>query len=441
MLIDDLRPTTLAGVKSLAAQLRRQRGIKYSTALDLAARAADCANFRNARKLLSKRGMDSAGHYVLLTIYWRDEDKPYRVGRETLRIELARPILRTCERSLLKWARGFSDLRMAAEDHFVSDVVAHGQNHARKRLTIAERSLRFMERTGLLPWRRGRKDSPIEALRDKLPGTDHSTHWADAATGQVIVVDEPYGGAPDEEARAAWAARHGWRIAKTSWPGMYNPYDCDLYVVTDGSRGYDLNALVARIDAMPAPLSVDDWAGESAASWETFLSPLAKTPQDVRRARCRGTIHPIDSVATVPLNYRAGTSQRRPKGQMSVDDHIEAGRMIKALLSAKPLPGEAYHLMNDLRSTLENWMGSEGGNKRPKGNDFFEIYYSRLERQDVFWHAARSRDGLVAIFEALRLKLQTAYPDCAPLRVQLNRIDRSAGLFARMKAIMTDRRL
>lgn len=440
MLINDPRPKTLAGVKSLAAQFRRERGIKHYVALDLAALAAGCANFRHAQKVFPESGPALNRPYVLLTVYWCNDGKPHRVGRETLRIELVRPILKTCERSLLKWVRGFGNLRMAAEDHFVCDVVAYDQDDARKRLATAERSLRFMEQTGLLPWRPGRQRSPIEALRDKLPGTDHPTHWTDVATGQVIVVDEPYGGVPDEEARAAWATRHGWRIAKTSWAGMYSPYDCDLYVVTDGSTGYDLDALVAKIDAMPVPLLVEDWPGESAGSWETVVSPMARTPQEVRRARCRGTIHPTDSATTVPLSYRVGTSRRRPKGELSIEGHAEAGRMIKAVLSARPLPSVAYHLMNDLRSTLEDWMGSEGGNKRPKGNDFFEIYYSQLEQRDAFWHAARSRDGVIAILEALRLKLEDAYPDCAPLRVQLSRIDASTKLFERMKPTMNNQR-
>lgn len=437
MLIDDLRPTTLLGVKSLAAQLRKERGIKYAVALDLAAQAADCANFRNAQKVLPERGRSRDRLYVLLTMYWRDDEKPHRVGRETLRIELARPILETCDKFSLKRARGFDNLRMAADDHFVSDDVAQDQEHARKRLTSSERSLRFMERTGLLPWRPGRKRSPIEALHDKLPGMDHSTHWFDAATGQVIVVDEPYGGAPNEEARAAWATRHGWRIGKTTWPGMYNPYDCDLYVVTDGSTGYDLDALVARIDAMPAPLLVGDWSGESAASWDTFASPMATTPQAVRRARCHGTIHPLDGATTVPLNYRVGTSQRRPKGEMTIDEHREAGRMIRAMLFSPRQPAAVYHLMNNLRSTLEGWMESEGGNRRLKNEEFFEIYYRRLEERDAFWHEARSRDGLIAILEALRLKLRAAYPNCAPLRVQLDRIDASVTLIKRMKSTTT----
>lgn len=139
MLIGDVRPTTLDGVKSLAAQLRKEQGIKHSNALDLAAKAANCTNFRNAQNTLPARGAAIARPYVLLTIYWCDKDQRYRIGRETLKIELSEPILDICGKSALKNVRGFGDLRMVAEDHFVCDTLAKTQTYARERLCTAER--------------------------------------------------------------------------------------------------------------------------------------------------------------------------------------------------------------------------------------------------------------------------------------------------------------
>ena len=96
MLIGDVRPTTLDGVKSLAAQLRKEKGIKHSIALDLAAKAANCTNFRNAQRTLPARRAVLARPYVLLTIYWCDKKQRYRSGRETLKIELSKPVLDIC---------------------------------------------------------------------------------------------------------------------------------------------------------------------------------------------------------------------------------------------------------------------------------------------------------------------------------------------------------
>jgi hypothetical protein len=236
---------------------------------------------------------------------------------------------------------------MVADDHFVSDRVGPNQAYARGRLCTAERSLRFMEQTGLRPSRDYRKFRPTDAL----PNCDHATHWADPATGQFILIDEPYGGAPDETKRAAWTTQTGWQIAKTSWPGMYNPYSCDLYVATDGKTGFDLRVLVAKINAMPAPLIDEDWSGESSSSWDIFVSPMAKTTQDRRRARCRGTIYPVASATTVPCSYAFGSSHRRPVGTLGADGHIMIGQIIKALLGAKQ---SHYRTGCSARSTTGN---------------------------------------------------------------------------------------
>lgn len=434
MLIGELRPTTLDGVKSLAAQLRKQKGIKHSHALDIAAQAANCSNFRNAQKVLPARGFVTEQPYVLLTIYWCDKDKRYQIGRETLRIELARPILETCCKSLLKEVRGFGNLRMVADDHFICDDIAPSQDYARNRLATAERSLRFMERTGLRPSLDYRKAYPEKLHSNRLPNTDHATEWVDPETGQVIVVDEPYRGAPNEEKRAAWAARHNWCIAKTSWPGMYYPYNCDLYVTTDASTGYDLDALVAKINMMPTPFLAENWPGDSVASWETFFSPMAKTPQDFRRARCRGMIYPKASASTVPYSYNMGSSKRRPKGELSIEGHKDAGRMIKAVLSSAARPYSVYRQMDSVRCILEDWMGLEIGRGQLDGPEFFDVYYHELEEDDPLWAKAKSCDGVIAILEELNRKLKAAYLHSAPLRQHLHRINMSIKLVRRMKA-------
>lgn len=435
MLIEDVRPTTLAGVKSLAAQMRKERGIKHADALNLASKAANCSNFRNAQRLLPSRGGALVQPYVLLTMYWCDKDKRYQVGRETLRIDLPKPILDICSKSDLKMVRGFGSLRMVADDHFICDSVVHTKDYARERLSTAERSLRFMQHTGLRPSRDYRKAYPNGLMNDQLPNQDHATDWFDPATGQFILVDEPYSGVPDEGERAKWAERNGWRVAKTEWPGMYYPYSCDLYVATDGRTGYDLDALAATIASMPAPLLAKDWAGESASSWETFVSPMAKTPQAIRRARCRGTVYPNASATTVPYSYNMGSSRRRPIGALGIDGHIEAGCMIKAVMQSKHRPYGVYRRMNALRSTLEDWMSLEIGRGQLEGPEFFDVYYHELADDDPFEASASSRAGVTSLLGDLKRKLQAVYPDCAPLRQQLNRIDVSIAMIGTMKPV------
>ncbi len=427
MLTGDVRPSTLAGVKRLAAQFRKERGLKHSSALDLAARAAHCLNYRHAQRTLPQRGSSPSRLYVLLTVYWIDR-KGWPQGRETLEVSLSKPILDLCGKADLKRLRGFGAMRMVAADHFVSDAVAQGQADARERICTAVRALRFVEHTGLRPSRDYRKAYAGVIADTKLPDADHATDWTDPATGQFIVIDEPYSGVPDEAKRAAWANCHGWRVAKSTWPGMYNPHHCDLYVATDDRVGYDVDALVATIDTLPPPLEAKDWQGASAPSLDVFVSPAAKTPQDRRRARARGTIMPVPNATTIPYRMMLGSAERRPAGAPGVEAHVAMGRMIKAALRSSERPYGVYQRMNALRSTLEDWMALEIGRGQLDGPEFFDVYYHEDDEDPALAEASRSRAGLVGVLESLRVKLARAYPDCAPLRRELHKIDMSIAI-------------
>jgi hypothetical protein len=433
MLTGYIHPSTVEGIKSLAAQIRKEQGMKHSVALDLAAKAANFANYKHALRTLSDRRKLPESTYVLLTAYWYDRGNGHRVGRETLRVSLRRPILETCPRSDLKLVRGFGWLRMVAPDHFVRDAIAGSQSNAREDLTSAARSLRFMEYTGLRPSRGFRKTYPKGVVEEKLPGNDHATNWIDPSTGQFILIDEPYSGVPDEAKRAAWAQRVGWQVIKTSWPGMYFPHSCDLYVAADVRGGYDLGKLVSEIDAMPPPLLEKHWAGDSSTSWETFVSPMAKSEQDARRARCRGMIYPSATKTTLPYSYNMGESRRRPAAEMAVDDHIKVGGLIKAVLRSSHRPYGVYKRMDSVRSTLEDWLSIEIGRRQLNGPEFFDVYYRETEDDAVYHRRAASRPGVVAMLGELKQKLQETYPDCAPLRQQLRKIDVSIALMSRMK--------
>ncbi len=434
MLMTDVQPTTLVGVKRLAAELRNKLGLKHSDALDRAARSANCENFRHAQRTLPASGVARSGHYVLLTIYWHDKKQRNQCGRETLRVELSAPLLEICAKHALKHVRGFGDLRMAAADHFLCDLIAPSQEYARERLCTAERSLRFMEHTGLRPCRSVREIEDVGSGGDKLPGLDHSTNWLDPANGQYILIDEPYDSPTNEKERAAWAKRRGWTIVKASWPGMYSPYSCDLYVMANARSGYALDPLVAKVNAIPAPLIIGNWAGDSARSWETFFSPMAKSNQDRRCARCGGMIYPQDSKTTVPYSYEPGSVGRRPIGSLGIDGHFEAGRVIKAALSETGASDACYMRLGRLRSTLEYWLSLEIGRGQLEGPEFFEVYYRSTERDQSYQKSIRSCADLIAALEGLKQKLLHAYADCAPLRQQTRRIDMTISWLGRHAA-------
>jgi len=214
---------------------------------------------------------------------------------------------------------------------------------------------------------------------------------------------------------------------------MYYPYSCELHVATDGRSGYDLDALVAKIETMPIPLLATDWAGVSAADWETFASPMAKTPQDHRRARCRGMIYPTATKTSVPYSYNMGCDRRRPNGTMPVEGHIDVGSIIKAVLRTRHLPLSVFCRLNSLRSTLETWMCLEIGSEQLEGPEFFDVYYHKSKSETPYFKRAHSRDGVLGLLAELKAKLQAAYPDSAPLRAKLHLVTMSIRFVERMK--------
>jgi hypothetical protein len=291
-----------------------------------------------------------------------------------------------------------------------------------------------MEATGLQPSRDYRKAYRNASCDEKLPNSDHSTNWVDPSNGRFILIDEPYSGVPDERKRSEWAAKEGWVVIKTAWPGMYNPYHCDLYIATRGEHDAHLQDLITKIESMNLPKFATEWDGESANSWDTYVSPLAKTAQDKRRARCKGTIFPAASAKTLPYSFSLGSSRRRPVGKMEIDTHIEVGRMIKAVIRAKSRPYGVYSRMDSLRCTLEDWMGCEKNKTELEGPEFLDVYYGGLPEEDAFYNIAKSRDGLIWILTQIKLKLVSAYPDCAPLRTQIRRVDVSVAMIKNMKS-------
>ncbi len=79
-------------------------------------------------------------------------------------------------------------------------------------------------------------------------------------------------------------------------------------------------------------------------------------------------------------------------------------------------------------------MGLEIDRGQLEGPEFFEVYYTEAEGDAPYREMAESRDGIMAMLNDLKQKLRVAYPDCAPLRQQLHRIDMTVSLIGRMKS-------
>ena len=74
MLKQNIRPTSVVGIKRLANTLKGERNIPHHEALDEAARIAGFENFRHAGNKLSQYGAKLAApltHRVYISAFWK----------------------------------------------------------------------------------------------------------------------------------------------------------------------------------------------------------------------------------------------------------------------------------------------------------------------------------------------------------------------------------
>lgn len=131
------------------------------------------------------------------------------------------------------------------------------------------------------------------------------------SSSAYVQLDEPYNAAVVSGERASWAARNDWHLQASIWPGIYSPGACPLFVAAKKGDDFDFDALMQRINALAPPVIADHWSGVSEAGHETFVSPLAITPQDHRRARPKAMAYQMPSKTTVPY----GAAAASPSGQ------------------------------------------------------------------------------------------------------------------------------
>lgn len=318
MLNNNVQPSTIGGIKRLAKDIKRAKGVPHHKALDIAAESASFVNFAHACNQLRNSNSAKSGYQLFFTVYWYDRKaNDYKAGTEVLEIELSIPLFEIATKSELKNSSYLGLFRLASPDHFVNDRVSHSQKRARDTICAAVRALRFMEATGLKPSKDYEAAYPNRDHNNKLPSSDHSTDWYDADAGQFILIDEPYLDRVVDGDRAEWANKHNWHLQASNWAGMYSPDHSNMFVATDASPGYDFKSLIAKIDSIPYPVTTENWTGTSSKGHETFFSPLCITPLDKKRAVAKGTIYRWSSSKTVPMrSWDAPYNERRPNAVM-----------------------------------------------------------------------------------------------------------------------------
>ena len=430
MLNDNIHPSTLGGIKRLAKQIKKANGVPHNEALDLAAKRASFENYAHAHRLLQNSPTAKSGCQLFFTVYWYERESN-EFGREVLEIALPKPLPEIATKSEIKKSPGLSWFRLASPDHLVHDDVSHSQEAARKKICKAVREIRFIEATGLKPSTDFLAAYPNRDRYNRLPNSDHSSDWYDPDTGQAILIDEPYLKPVVDGDRAKWAQMHGWHLKVSNWEGMYYPGMSVMFVATDASTGYDIDALMAKIDSIPSPVTEENWTGISSQGFDTFFSPLCTSSQDKKRAVAKGTIIRASSSKTQPMRrWGSSDNERRPNAVMPVEDHQLAARLIKAIYYSDASHRAVQARLSPIRSKLEDWFFSE--HDRSITNEFDLFYYGGIDENDPLVLRAQSPKGVVSMLQELKTLLQEAYVDCDPLRRMVGKVDTSIKLTSKL---------
>lgn len=427
MLNSNIRPSTIGGIKRLAKQIKKSDGLPHHEALDIAAQKASFENFRHAQNQLENSTTQSHAHRLFFSSYWYDRKKR-RIGREVLEIQLSMPLLKIASKHEFKYAANIGQLRLASPDHFVDDRVADSQSQSRERICKAVRTLRFIEAAGLKPNRKYEQFYPDGNFQNKPPQLDHSSNWYDPATGQAVLVDEPYLPAVVDGDRAEWAEVHNWHLQPSTWPGIYYPGMSCLFVATDATTDFDFVGLMNKINSIPDPITIKTWDGESFNGHDTFYSPLCVTEQDKKRAVAKGTIYRTSSKKTIPIStWGTPDNERRPNAAMPIKAHQRAAKLINAVLHSNAKPYDVNMRLEFIRNKLENWFFSEY--ERSVTDEFELFYYEGIEKNDPLVKQAASEEGVSSLLQELRRILLDSYVDCEPVRKMIRRIDTSIKIF------------
>lgn len=427
MNIASIRPSTVDGIKQLAKKIKRESNSTHNNALDLASHQAGFENFVHARRrfaagqltgLLANAEIQPV-YPIYLSAHWyasrrESPEQQRRAGRETLQVNLSRPLPEVVAKHRVTSARGLGWFRMEYTDHLEHLTNLESIEKARERLVEAARSLRFMEATGLQPASTKQHRDAIRAL-DDFPCADHTSGWMDPIGGSCILLDEPYGRtiADHRNERQVWLATRNLHMLTPSWDGLYYPGECPPHLISSDA------ALLHRIAAalstvIPCHLP-EPWPHETGIYGDDYVSPQRQADGKHRKPRPGPSYR--DYKGARPYGGAPGIRSRwRPAKPMSLERHRQLGALMKRL-SGVPLSWRVRLEMSHQRSLLEDWALAEHRTEHgPSVAD--DLYYGHS--------GGPALSTRVEQLEALTLAkalVEQGYSDCKPRRELIAALD------------------
>lgn len=306
--------------------------------------------------------------------------------------------------------------------------VASGQWEARKQVCKLSRVLAFVAACQLRPGVDYRQAYPQVHPFEKVPGEDHVSVWIQPSTQRYVIVDEPYPGRIESKAelRAAWASKHNYEISESTWPGMHFPGGTSCYLIAHREHGVSLDPLLTKLAALGSPQTAEDWKGDSAPYRPIYVTP----GNELTQPACK-PFAPIDPWArrgrksTVPYRMQFGEQQRKPNFKMPIHWHKAIGTLLKEVISGCELRAGIKNRLESVRHDLDDWAQCEYRVSELPSEEFFDLYYHEQGRPLRRSIPHEDQNRYLAMLQEAHQILSDQYPDCAPLRHLLGKLERA----------------
>ncbi len=429
----DVQPSSIEGIKRLAKTISKRDSIPHTKALDAASQVSGFGNFQHAHRSLSNRSTDAepARHVVYISTFWRDSETRTS-GRETIRVSLSTPLDELIKPTQYRYAHKLGRFRRHASDHVIDEYRPDSASAALARACGAARVLQFMDVTGLRP-----SKARVEArggYSARLPGLDHGSVWFDPVAKHHVGADEPYSGSALSKMaeRDAWARQHNWSLAKPDWAGMYFPEGgSELFLYADASKGYSLEGLLKALSKASAAIVPENCDRLAIAADAPFVTPGEKAAAEARRAKDGQPKAPSPRGPKTTVEYRlplSGKLRRRPKTAMPVDAHARIGSLLKGVLVAMRARAGVYKRVDAVRSELDDWVQCEHDRQAMPDAVFFDLYYG----ENSTGGKPEAGEQHIKNLRLAQSVLIKHYPDCAPLRDLIGKIDLAVASLEKM---------
>lgn len=173
-----------------------------------------------------------------------------------IKIQLTRKLSSFVRPRHLKMIDRFDRFQFIGLHHIHAHLGRTSEAHAFESLCKAARTIRFMDRTGLLPTSEEIYGFNTFSPQHRLPGQDHATTWRDPETNVIVLLDEPRGYVDTLfDDRDDWAAHHGFAVRRLNYAGTYRPgcgLVCDLvYRVEQKSFVQKIIERIEKLDLLP----------------------------------------------------------------------------------------------------------------------------------------------------------------------------------------------